>query len=226
MTELQWADCTDPVAMLEFVRAAGRTTERKLRLFAVACARSVWDHMFDATMRKAVEVAEGYVDGKVTNEQLEESHSQLYGLVTEKPGWYDRASAMRVSFEAYTSFFGLAWCCGCRMPALEKLSGTNAYHYGARLTRERQPPILRDIFQPFHPPCVDARNPEELTILARVIYDASVQFGGRLDQSRLADLAGMLETESSVDPAIQCHFRSNAIHVRGCWAVDLLIGKN
>lgn len=44
-------------------------TQRKLRLFCVACCRKVWDHLNEET-RNAVIVAEKYADGKATLEEL------------------------------------------------------------------------------------------------------------------------------------------------------------
>jgi hypothetical protein len=37
MTEAEWLACIEPSSMLEFLRES--TTDRKLRLFAVACCR-------------------------------------------------------------------------------------------------------------------------------------------------------------------------------------------
>ena len=43
MTETEWLTTTDPSPMLEFLR--GKASERRLRLFMVACARLLWDRL-------------------------------------------------------------------------------------------------------------------------------------------------------------------------------------
>src|SRR5947209_17470319 len=40
MTKKEWLRCTEPGSMLEFLR--GKVTDRKLRLFGVACCRSAF----------------------------------------------------------------------------------------------------------------------------------------------------------------------------------------
>ncbi len=69
MTEQEWLISTDVQAMLAFLRTGVRgvtydnptiaagvplITPRKLRLFACACARQVWDGLTDPRIRRAV----------------------------------------------------------------------------------------------------------------------------------------------------------------------------
>lgn len=69
MTEEDWLNCTDSTPMLKLLQ--GKISERKMRLFLVACARIVWYRITDLAMRRGVETAERYADGFASSEEIE-----------------------------------------------------------------------------------------------------------------------------------------------------------
>src|SRR5262245_60526239 len=71
MTEAEWLRSTDPYSMLRhLVRQDGPTLrgnrDRKPRLFACACARTLWPYLEKEWTRHVVQVAERYADGLAT----------------------------------------------------------------------------------------------------------------------------------------------------------------
>src|SRR3954468_9013148 len=75
MTERSWLSCQTPETMLAFL--TGKASERKLRLFACACCRRIWDLLSDPALRSAVEIAERYTDGKATKKAATKAASEL-----------------------------------------------------------------------------------------------------------------------------------------------------
>src|SRR5262245_8575720 len=67
VTEAEWLGCTDPKLMLEFLRR--KASERKLRLFSVACCRRIWYLVTDERSREAVLTAEQVDDGEVGSDK-------------------------------------------------------------------------------------------------------------------------------------------------------------
>jgi hypothetical protein len=60
--------------------------------------------------------------------------------------------------------------------------------------------------------------------LAESAYQERLLPSGRLDRQRLAVLADALE-EAGAGGDLLAHMRSAGPHIRGCWAVDLVLGK-
>ena len=63
MTEQEWLACTDPTPMLEFLQ--NKASDRKLRLFAVACSCRCLHLTADDRVGEALDIAERFADGLV-----------------------------------------------------------------------------------------------------------------------------------------------------------------
>jgi hypothetical protein len=72
--------------------------------------------------------------------------------------------------------------------------------------------------------CPECRLPGRYCRLCHSTTKVRVE-DGTLDPTRLAILADPLEEAGCADPDILSHLRSPGPHVRGCWALDLILGK-
>jgi hypothetical protein len=192
MTEQEWLACTDALRMLDFLQ--GKASDRKLRLFAVACCRPNLQCMIESRRRKAADVAERYADGLATEEELQAAHSDLNPIWGESEAFVAWASDSPVRAENI-----------CRLQ---------------RQKRVNHAALLREVFaNPFRPVAVEpAWRTLGVVVIARAIYDESAFV-------RLPGLADALERAGCQDADILAHCRWPGPHVRGCWAVDALLGK-
>ncbi len=69
------------------------------------------------------------------------------------------------------------------------------------------------------------RDAPAVAALAMPAYDERLLTSGHLDPARLAVLSDALEEAGCTDADILTHLRSPGHHVRGCWALDLVLGK-
>jgi hypothetical protein len=88
--------------------------------------------------------------------------------------------------------------------------------------------LLRDIVgNPFQPVTLD---PGWLTptvkVLAEAAYEERALPLGELDAARLGVLADALEDAGCGNADLLGHLRGPGPHVRGCWALDLLLGRS
>jgi hypothetical protein len=96
--------------------------------------------------------------------------------------------------------------------------------------QRRRADYIRDIFDnPFRPVTIDQTllTWRDATIpkLAQAAYDERELPSGHLDTKRLAILADALEEAGCTNEDVLAHLRGPGPHVRGCWVVDLLLGR-
>jgi hypothetical protein len=95
-----------------------------------------------------------------------------------------------------------------------------ARYWRADVGRKHAPPLIREVFgNPFRPVAFDATWRSITAVaLARQMYDSR-------DFSAMPILADSLQDAGCEDEQILAHCRGNGPHVRGCWVVDLVLGK-
>jgi hypothetical protein len=218
MTEAEWLACTDPTPMLEFLR--GKASDRKLRLFACVCCRRIWHLLVDPRSRHAVEVAERYADGQATEEEREMAAEEAWEVNVTDNDRAGRAANIAADLP------------GCEWGSAVGVSGNAAFAVGrnaggitARQNEQRlQCAVLRDLFGPlpFHPVAV---SPSALAWRAGTIPKLAQATYTHRAFDRLPELANALEQAGCTNADILGHCRQPGAHVRGCWVVDLLLGK-
>ena len=212
MAEEQWLTCTDPQKMLSFLH--GKASERKLRLFAVACCRRVWPQLTGPLWRGAVERSEHLAEGQAGPEELAILPARLW------EEWRlpaDAAARLAVSVELGAR---AAW-------EVARVASWANPHLSRAEEQLAQCQVGRDVFgNPFRPATVSpACMTPQLVALAQAAYDERELPSGQLDPARLAVLADALEEAGCTDADVLNHCRRPGVHVRGCWAVDLVLGK-
>jgi uncharacterized membrane protein len=227
VTEQQWASCADPNAMLEFLES--RASERKLRLFAVACCRRVGPLMTDTRHQAAVEAAERFAAGLLSEEEFELALQPVVAL------WADIPNASRgewASFHYLTAATrhleregGAPYAASFASGALACLSGLRespAWVAATRSEEAAQCDLIRDLFGnpavPFHFPLNWRSGPGSVVVeRAREVYRE-----GRFEA--ITSLADVLERAGCRDQAVLEHCRGPGGHIRGCWVLDALLG--
>jgi hypothetical protein len=219
MTESEWLNATERRPMLEFL--GGRANDRQLRLFAAACCRRIWNLLADERLQTAVGVAERYADGRAGDEELGQACLAAVRVDEARPG-----PASAVAWFVHWATLPV------RGPSLKEAIRLLLEIPGQFAEREGQADLLRCIFDPwpFHPsPIIDpdwlAWNEGLVRRLAEAAYEERTLPAGTLDPARLAVLADALEEAGCTEAELLGHLRGPGPHVRGCWALDVVLGK-
>ena len=224
MTEAEWNTCTDPEAMLNCLRGTRRISERKARLFAVACCRQIWRLLSQEDSQQAVEIAELYADGRATASQLRTAERRA----TEVASALEWEATVLMRMRAYASKDAAQAAAEVARKRLSpKLTALKA-RAAIAATPERpkdQGNVLRDLLGPlpFREVPIDpawlAWNGGTIPKLAEAIYEE------RTFES-MPVLADALEEAGCDSEEMLFHCRQQGhLHVRGCWVLDLLLGK-
>jgi hypothetical protein len=251
--ESEWQTSTDPQRMLYFLQEAGKLSERKSRLFSVACCRRLWSYLEEQS-RWAVRAIEQFAEGQATERKRAKAKSKAQAVwdrlavtfANDGPGSLEAFAAAAVlaltasteeeaTWLRYGQFIAQQVAAGVLIAEWRTLDEMEAEK--ARLRREDKPglalcDLLRDLFgNPFRAtsavaPCVLTWNNGCVGNLATAVYEAMSLPCGTLAPDRLAVLADALEEAGCIDDTLLDHLRSPGSHVRGCYAVDLCLGKS
>jgi hypothetical protein len=209
VTEVEWLETEDLERLLAVVK--NRASERKSRLYFCAGCRLCWEYLTHDESRRAVEVAECFADGLATSDEMSDA-----SYFAEPPTWVDddlrRYAAADLAYYLVSRDGLLRGFDDCQFAraAISRLPWPGGW-------------LIRDIFgNPFRPVAVDPswltwRN-AAVTKLAQTIYDDR-----RFDL--LPILADALQEAGCTNADILQHCHAPGPHVRGCWGVDLLLGK-
>jgi hypothetical protein len=205
MDEASWLAGTDPWRMLDFL--SGKTSERKLRLFACACCRQpAFFDLWTTANTAALTTAERYADGQGNLDQLRRAARAAFGL-------------------------GPIWCCADKASVAADSWIRGVYRSRPLVPRSLLAGLLHCIFgNPFRPvslgPACLTWNEGTVGRLAQAAYDHRSLPAGSLDRVRLAILADALEEAGCNDRHLLGHLREPGSHVRGCFGVDAALGKS
>jgi hypothetical protein len=212
--EAGWVASADPTVMLRSAQC--RAGERRLRLFACGVARTLWHaHPTFLQFSSAVGVTERFADGEIPDSGRADSQRELYR-------WFLDLSPAEKRSPLFGKFvhFHAALATTFRLHTLGKLCNTSAWEAVSRSGGARLAPVVRCVFgNPFRPVSLDpAWLTSTVTALASQMYDSR-------DFSPMPILADALQDAGCTSDDILDHCRGDGPHVRGCWVVDLVLGK-
>jgi hypothetical protein len=211
MDRQQWLECTDARPMLAFL--GGRVSKRRLRLFACACFRRVWDELTEEDSRRAVEFVERYADGEIQQEDVAAVRTAAYNAASDARGC-----------TAVNAAFGVALATEDDVDRILQAVEDAARADFSPDARRVQAELFREIVgDPFIPTPTDLawlmQAKEQVCKVARSAYQSTSAEASRM-------LADVLEAAGCNYPELLGHLWEEQQHARGCWAVSWVLGKD
>lgn len=212
MTEAEWKSCSDPNLMLDDL--CGKVSDRKLRLLAVAFCRQLDAFLYKpgrAPIQASVDIAEHFADGLATE-------AERQAAWTKEDEQWDRGNYPSCSYFVVTanSFKAAQQSRVAAYSLYDEYEGRSA----AAKLRRAQCQLIREVFDyAFYPVAFDPGllAPTVLGVAQNCYEDRAFHM--------LPILAVALEAVGCDNPHLLNHLFHPGPHVRGCWALDLVLDK-
>jgi len=207
MTEEEWLLCEDPRPMGYFLDSLrkNRPSRRKLRLADCAFYRRLWD-LLPAEDRQAIDVVERFADGLAGQAEINVMFQTVWSL----------AGRTIVGFTRSGKCSAAAFYTRCLLPR-DRHDGEAA----------AQAELMRDIVgNPFGATDWSPNwlSPTVLAVAQEAYEDRELP-SGTFAAVHLPVLADALEEAGCEDAPLLAHCRRGGPHVRGCWVVDRVLGR-
>ena len=224
MTEEQWTSRANPIRMVEYLKSAA--TGRKLRLFATACIR-LFGQYLDGVPTLLLDTFEEYADERAEydeivalKESLERLTSSAFSSSPAQVVW-DMLINLTQQERYRPNAYWLAREVVSEVGRVEIYAQANSEcNDEMRRSVSRAAVVVRDIFgNPFRPVTFAPEwRADTALAIARGMYESR-------DFSAMPILADALQDAGCDSADILDHCRGPGPHVRGCWVVDLVLGK-
>ncbi len=228
MTEAEWlTESLGEIPHVRFLLDHPTGTDRKFRLFGVACCRRVLAYIPDTTLTRLIDGCEVYADAPDTTRLADLERKALKCLdavrFDETYGHDDHFAIDLYDFTfavyALTGFDAL-YPESCAQACMQAIHGDDGFSTDSGELLY-QFDTLRDIFgNPFRPVAFDPawQSPAAVS-LARQMYESR-------DFAAMPALADALRAAGCGVAAVLEHCRDpDGVHVRGCWVVDGVLDK-
>jgi hypothetical protein len=185
----------------------------------------------DERLKKALDNLELVADNARLDQQRIEARKLVAAFREEHYDEVGKEEEISIAAElwgaAQKAIWNVAAACGDGAAAAFAWADMGEFKTRQQRERKNQVLLLQDIFgNPFRPVTFcPAWRSSTATKLAQTIYDDRIMPSGLFDNQRMGILADALEEAGCDNRDILEHCRNGGEHVRGCWVVDLVLGK-